>query len=227
VGERNGRREIARAQLHAEVVPEFTVEPAHVDFGVLSPGESRTRIVAIRPRACANFVVQSARSTHRGFNLSLDGPAGSGANNCWELTVRCEAPATPGRQAMSGLAILETSSLRVPRLQVPLLALPCAMGVARWPRLGLALAVYSMAITTLATLTDACPEFHAHPNPLLDLHLPLLGKGEFSPNLGMVLGLSPYASVALYYALLVGGAVGLWRRLRETSEARAEQGSSE
>lgn len=98
-----------------------------MDFGVLSPGESRTRIVAIRPRACTNFVVQSARvqsarSTHRGFNLSLDGPAGSGANNCWELTVRCEAPATPGRQAMSGLAILETSSLRVPRLQVPLLA---------------------------------------------------------------------------------------------------------
>ena len=117
-----------------------------------------------------------------------------------------------------------------PRLlspMLPLLALPCAMGVARWPRLGLALAVYSMAITTLATLTDACPEFHAHPNPLLDLHLPLLEKGEFSPNLGMVLGLSPYASVALYYALLVGGAVGLWRRLRETSEARAEQGSSE
>jgi hypothetical protein len=38
-------------------------------------------------------------------------------------------------------------------------------------------------------------------------------KGEFSYNLGMVLGLSPYASVAVYYVLLIGGVWWLWRRL--------------
>jgi hypothetical protein len=34
----------------------------------------------------------------------------------------------------------------------------------------------------------------------------------------MVLGLSPYASVALYYLILIAGAVWLWRRLPAVSE---------
>jgi hypothetical protein len=95
---------------------------------------------------------------------------------------------------------------------LPLLALPCALGVKRFPRLGGALAAYSILITTLATLTDACPSFPDFPNPLLDLHIPLFLKGEFSPNLGMVLGLSPYASVTVYYAMLIGGIWWLWRK---------------
>jgi hypothetical protein len=102
-----------------------------------------------------------------------------------------------------------------PRLlapMLPLLALPCALGVARWPRLGIGLAAYSILITTLATLTDACPSGEIY-NPLTELHIPLFLKGEFSPNLGMMLGLPPYASVALYYLILVAGAVWLWRRL--------------
>ena len=107
-----------------------------------------------------------------------------------------------------------------PRLlapMLPLLALPCALGVARWPRLGALLAIYSIGITTLATLTDACPSSGIY-NPLTELHIPLFLKGEFSPNLGMVLGLSPYASVALYYLILIAGAVWLWRRLPAVSE---------
>jgi len=99
-----------------------------------------------------------------------------------------------------------------PRLlapMLPLLALPCALGVARWPRLGAVLGVYSIAITTLATLTDACPSYEIY-NPLTELHIPLFLKGEFSPNLGMVLGLPPHASVALYYLILIGGVWWLW-----------------
>ncbi len=108
-----------------------------------------------------------------------------------------------------------------PRLlspMIPLLALPCAYGLKRFPWMGLPLAVYSILVTTLATLTDACPSYPTHPNPLLDLNIPLFLKGEFSPNLGMALGLPPYVSVALFYAILIGGIWWLWRWLPEESE---------
>ena len=100
-----------------------------------------------------------------------------------------------------------------PRLlspMVPFLALPCALGLQKFPRLGIVLGAYSVLITTLATLTDACPSFNEHPNPLFDLNIPLFLKGEFSPNLGMMLGLPPYVSIAFFYAMLIGGTCWLW-----------------
>jgi MFS family permease len=96
---------------------------------------------------------------------------------------------------------------------LPLLALPCALALQSFPRTGLILAAWSITITTLATLTDACPAYRDHPNPLLDLHVPLLLKGEFSPNLGTVLGLPPYASVAIFYVVLTAGIIRVWRLL--------------
>jgi hypothetical protein len=95
---------------------------------------------------------------------------------------------------------------------IPLLALPCALAVRRFPKTGITLAAYSIALITLATLTDACPPYDIG-NPLTNLHIPLFLQGKFSPNLGMVLGLPPYASVALYYAILIGGIWWLWRSL--------------
>ena len=95
---------------------------------------------------------------------------------------------------------------------LPLMALPCALGVQRFPKVGIALAAYSILITTLATLTDACPNYSIY-NPITELHIPLFLKGEFSPNLGTVLGLPPYASIALYYAILIGGIWWLWRQV--------------
>jgi hypothetical protein len=103
---------------------------------------------------------------------------------------------------------------------LPLLALPCAIGTQRWPKLGLALAAVSIGLMTLATVTDACPDYTIY-NPLTELHLPKLMKGEFSYTLGTeVLGLPPWVSVALYYAILAGGIAWLWR-LTGRSEAAA------
>jgi len=96
---------------------------------------------------------------------------------------------------------------------LPLLALPCALGVQRFPRFGISLAGYSILITTVATLTNASPPFPGHPNPLFDLHPPMLLKGQLAPNLGTVCGLPPWLSVVLYYAILCGGIWWLWRRL--------------
>lgn len=95
---------------------------------------------------------------------------------------------------------------------LPLLALPCAIGVQRWPRLGLGLAAVSIGLMSLATVTDASPAYHLY-NPLTQWVLPKFWRGEFSPNLGTVLlGLSPGLGVALYYTMLVAGIAWLWRR---------------
>ena len=102
---------------------------------------------------------------------------------------------------------------------LPLLALPCALGVQRFPRLAMLLAGYSILITTVATLSDACPPASYY-NPLIELHIPLLLRGELSPNLGMLLGLSPHASVVLYYGILAVGIAWLWRTAGREDIAR-------
>lgn len=105
---------------------------------------------------------------------------------------------------------------------LPIIALPCALGTQRLPRVSCTLAFLSLAITTLATLTDACPGYSIY-NPLTELHIPLLISGQFSPNLGMVLGLPPYASVTLYYAILMVGMWWLWRRSQAEPKAPVQK----
>jgi len=94
---------------------------------------------------------------------------------------------------------------------LPLLVLPCAIGTQRWPKLGTTLAVISIGMMTLATITDACPDYSIY-NPLTELHIPKLLRGEFSYTLGTeVFGLNPWVSVVLYYAILISGIAWLWR----------------
>jgi len=57
------------------------------------------------------------------------------------------------------------------------------------------------------------------------MHLPMFLKGDFNANLGMVLGLPPFASVAVYYGILIAGVGWLWRRLGGL-RAEAAPGSS-
>lgn len=104
---------------------------------------------------------------------------------------------------------------------LPLLALPCALGVACRPRWGIGLAVLSVTLMSLATLTDACPGY-AYFNPLIEFHLPLACRQEFSPNLGMLLGLWPLASVAVYIGFLVAGFAVIWRTLPPASWTPAQ-----
>ena len=92
---------------------------------------------------------------------------------------------------------------------LPLLALPCALGVKRFPRTGILLAAGSIVLTALATLTNASPPGSVY-NPLTEIHLPRLLKGELQPNLGALLGLPPCGSLALFSVLLSGGIAWLW-----------------
>jgi hypothetical protein len=93
---------------------------------------------------------------------------------------------------------------------LPLVALPCALGVQRWPRLGALLAALSVGMVTLATGTDACPVYDVEV-PLFELHLPKLWRGEFSYNaLSVLCGFPPAVAAGLYSALVVAGLVGGW-----------------
>ena len=81
------------------------------------------------------------------------------------------------------------------------------------------MATYSIAVVTLATLTDACADYSVH-NPLTEQNIPKFLKGEFSHTLGTaVLGLPPFVSVALFYAILIGGIAWLWRLTGEPDKA--------
>lgn len=109
---------------------------------------------------------------------------------------------------------------------LPLLALPCAIGTQRWPKLGATLAGVSILMMTLATITDACPDYSIY-NPLTELHIPKLLRGEFSYTLGTeVFGLNPWVSVGLYYAILIGGITWLWR-LAGQADRHAEANAAE
>lgn len=102
---------------------------------------------------------------------------------------------------------------------LPLLALPCALAVERWPRAGSFLATLSIALTSLATLTDACPGYGVD-RPLVELHLPRLLEMRLSHNLGSLLGLPPFVSLILYPVVLGLGAYWLWTRLPEPAQSK-------
>jgi hypothetical protein len=95
---------------------------------------------------------------------------------------------------------------------LPLLLLPCAFGARRFPKLTWVLAGVSIAFTSVATLTDACAAGHIE-NPLLEFHLPMFLRGEFSPNLASVLGLPPFVAANFFYLVLVASVWWSWRNL--------------
>jgi hypothetical protein len=87
---------------------------------------------------------------------------------------------------------------------LPFLALPCAFALRRTPRLGGTLAIYSILIISIATLTDACPDY-GYFNPLIELQIPMLMRGQFSNLLGDVIGLPRIVSVAIFFVVMAWG----------------------
>lgn len=97
---------------------------------------------------------------------------------------------------------------------IPLLAVPCAIGCRRFPQMSLCLALYAVAVTSVATLTNAAPPGEIQ-NPLVQLHVPSLIGGQLAPNLGVMLGLKPVWSVALFYVVLISGIVCVVSKTRD------------
>jgi hypothetical protein len=93
---------------------------------------------------------------------------------------------------------------------LPLLALPTALGVARFPRTGVVLGIVSILVTVLATAVSIVG-LHG-PNPLLDTITPYFFAGRLSHNLGQLVGLPGYASIA---PLLLFLSVSIWFTWRQ------------
>jgi hypothetical protein len=101
---------------------------------------------------------------------------------------------------------------------LPLLVLPCAIGVARMPWLGLALAALSMLIATQALLSTVAIST-AYEYPLIDVHAKFWAQGKLSHNVGQLLGLPPYVAAIIYYAIIGIGIAYLWHLTKGTDEA--------
>jgi hypothetical protein len=98
---------------------------------------------------------------------------------------------------------------------LPMLLLPCALAVSRWPKTAVLLAAYTIASTSLVSLTDACPDYD-NDNPLVETNIPDLFEGRFSYNLGMVLGLSNLEGAIVYLFFLLISFACLWQIAKGT-----------
>lgn len=76
---------------------------------------------------------------------------------------------------------------------IPMLALAMAYGIARFPRIGAALTVVSVAIMATATAIAIDPPDEVL-RPVRDWYFVRMGQDRWATNLGMLLGLSPLAS---------------------------------
>lgn len=79
---------------------------------------------------------------------------------------------------------------------IPFIVIPAAFGCQRFVKTGVVLAVVSMFLTGLGTvLQPLAPE--GNMQPLVDLYIPMLLRGEVRENLGSLVGLSGFGSLLL------------------------------
>ncbi len=95
---------------------------------------------------------------------------------------------------------------------LPLIALPAALGTQRFPRIGLSLAALSILLTGLGTLINATPRYEIN-NPLTQLHIPTLIKGELTHNLGQLCGLPGVLSLVPLFVVVSGYLYYIYREL--------------
>jgi hypothetical protein len=95
---------------------------------------------------------------------------------------------------------------------LPLLGLAAGLGIRRWPRFGLGLAIASILLTGLGTLVDATPRYEVA-NPLAELHIPKLIAGTFTHNIGQLAGLPSHTSLLPLLAGVALYGMMLWREI--------------
>jgi hypothetical protein len=106
-----------------------------------------------------------------------------------------------------------------PRLLAPILpviALPVALGISRFPSLGYLLATISILVTVVATAVGILIPAGVS-NPLFEYHVVRLFDAKFAHNLGLVFGLPGYLSLAPFVCGLLCGIWSGWRRIHDAS----------
>ena len=105
---------------------------------------------------------------------------------------------------------------------LPLLALPAAIATRRHLFAGAYLAWVSILLTGLATYVDATPpSLPLIDNPLFEIHLPKLFRGEINYTLGTLAGLDAFSSLALLVLLLSLLTYKLYRLARDLDNPSA------
>ena len=98
----------------------------------------------------------------------------------------------------------------LPIAAIPFLGFAAAHGINRFPRIGTALTVLSVALMAMVTAIDIAP-LQDVMRPLRDFYLPRLRDEAFAHNLGTALGLPPLTSLDLLAVLML--LIG-WRLVR-------------
>ncbi len=117
---------------------------------------------------------------------------------------------------ISGYYTPDAGRILGPRLLspvLPLLALPAAFGLSRFPRCGFTLVLISTIFIGWTTAVGAILPLESR-HPILDVYLPAFRNVQVSYNLGQAVGCSGLAgTVPLYLFTLLGFAYS-WRQLK-------------
>ena len=95
---------------------------------------------------------------------------------------------------------------------LPLLVLPDGMGAAKVPRIAVMLGLLSIVATGGATLPDGRPPIGVD-NPLFKFYMPEFLAGNFTHNLGELIGLKRHLSMVPLLLVFCCGVLYLWRQL--------------
>lgn len=99
---------------------------------------------------------------------------------------------------------------------VPFLAIPTALGLQKFPRVGSALIALSVLLTTIAVSVN--PQVtKARSFPLLQDYLPRLLKGSFEPTAGAFFAANNATALTAFLCVLVLASLLLWKRLDSRS----------
>ena len=113
---------ICRGSLQGNVVAEFTIEPQHMDFGNLKPGEEVTRTLLFRPKACQDLKITGPRSILKPFEVVLESGEVTALGPGPRVLITFRAPPEAIRRQVFASAItFTTSSKRVPTAVISVL----------------------------------------------------------------------------------------------------------
>jgi len=103
-------------ELSANVLPDYRVEPAALDFGKIDQLGAVTKRVRIRPEMFPGFRVLGVRSSHRQFSARLaEESAGQGVRH---VDITFAAENVWRTESFSAIVTVETNSPRAPRAEV-------------------------------------------------------------------------------------------------------------
>lgn len=108
-----------QAQMRGNVLPEFVIVPASLDFGSLNPGEQFTQTVTFLPRDARNLKIFDPVSTVEAFRVVLQGKTSDSYDAPTTAAITFKAPTNATRQeTLSADVQFATSSARIPKASI-------------------------------------------------------------------------------------------------------------